>query len=205
MSRLTQCLSVLNVTHVCMTPTLWAMRGKLDERDTGDAVVPSILPCLQELALGGEKMPTDLVECARAHWTNKVRLVNTYGVTECTIYQSHAVLNESHGLEPKKLQSLIGRPYDALRLGLKTGERICWLGEDDETLNEDAEGEIVIKGEQVGNGYVSAKSSRYSSIGSRRVFATGDLAAVCTSKVYGKCFALIGKVIPCFQGYLLGA
>lgn len=65
-------------THLCTTPSVWM------NADSGN-------PGLSELsvvALGGELIPPPLAR----RWCARVRLLNVFGITECTVYQfSHQV------------------------------------------------------------------------------------------------------------------
>lgn len=67
-------LKTLHVSHVFATPALWSML------DAG----PDCLSDLKVVALGGEPIPRTAVE----EWSSKVRFINTYGVTECTVCQT---------------------------------------------------------------------------------------------------------------------
>ncbi|KAI9003423.1 hypothetical protein DFJ74DRAFT_437930 [Hyaloraphidium curvatum] len=65
-------------THVCTTPSVW--RNVPVPRETGYLK-------LQVVALGGERTPRKLAEA----WHNAgVKVLNTYGVTECCVYQAVA-------------------------------------------------------------------------------------------------------------------
>ncbi len=75
MSHLGECLRDTKATHVLTTPSLFST---LDGRFT-----PDHLPDLKVIALGGEVMPQRVV----TDWAPKVMLMNTYGVTECAVYQ----------------------------------------------------------------------------------------------------------------------
>ena len=74
-TSLGECLLETKCTHVLTTPSLF---GTLDSRFT-----PTSFPDLKVIALGGEVMPQRVV----ADWSTKVVLMNTYGVTECAVYQ----------------------------------------------------------------------------------------------------------------------
>ena len=69
------CLASAAATHVLTTP---AMLGTIP-------LPPPPLPALRVIALGGEPMPMALA----AAWLPRVEvLANTYGVTECCVYQA---------------------------------------------------------------------------------------------------------------------
>lgn len=63
-----------SATHVCTTPALWSL---IDCQ-------PADLPSLKVVALGGEPVTKQVVHL----WGDHVQLYNTYGVTECTVYQT---------------------------------------------------------------------------------------------------------------------
>ncbi|CAE8665484.1 unnamed protein product, partial [Polarella glacialis] len=74
------CLRQLQATHLLTTPAHFATIEASSSSVTG----PADLPQLQVVALGGELMSQQIVDTwASSH----VRLLNTYGVTECTVYQ----------------------------------------------------------------------------------------------------------------------
>ena len=75
-ARLAVGLQQSEATHVCSTPAVW---------QTLDNMGPSDFPHLRTVALGGERIPHSLMRRWAA--SEHVRFVNTYGVTECTVYQ----------------------------------------------------------------------------------------------------------------------
>jgi acyl-CoA synthetase (AMP-forming)/AMP-acid ligase II len=79
------------VTHCCMTPSLWSLSSPS----------PSEVPTLRVLSLGGEKMSQRVIDV----WAERVSLYNCYGATETTVFQSYALMNK--GDSPNK----IGVPY----------------------------------------------------------------------------------------------
>ncbi|KAK3276536.1 hypothetical protein CYMTET_15399 [Cymbomonas tetramitiformis] len=82
-------------SHLCATPALWALMDAATEE----------LPELRVVALGGEPLQAETVQ----RWANgQVTLLNTYGVTEATVYQTtHAC--SSSDLSPQDLR-LVGSP-----------------------------------------------------------------------------------------------
>eukprot|EP00439_Symbiodinium_sp_Y106_P076800 s689_g15.t3 len=118
--------------------------------------------------LASELMPQPLLA-----WAADVRLLNTYGVTECTVYQAAAVLM------PKSSPRLLGSALPGTRLLLAAGK-----GDDPTACVEDGSnehGELWIAGPQVGLGYVrrpDLTSERFRGFpGLGRCFRSGDLAA----------------------------
>jgi acyl-CoA synthetase (AMP-forming)/AMP-acid ligase II len=169
-----------------------------------------LLPELRELSLGGEPTPASLVaqwrQYTRDTGEHAPRLVNIYGVTECTVYQSSMVLSDPcvSGADAR-LPRIVGPPFAGTRLGLLCeGAQVRWLPwapEDDNGapeqprgLRPDApgpcehelldrvEGEIVLGGAQVGEGYLGRAeltAERFVSYEGRTVFRTGDLGKLC--------------------------
>jgi acyl-CoA synthetase (AMP-forming)/AMP-acid ligase II len=80
LSDLTCILSDMRITHVCSTPPVWS----LVRDDTA-------LPYLRVVALGGEEMPRAILQ----RWADRVTLLNVYGTTECTVYQTSKVMESS--------------------------------------------------------------------------------------------------------------
>ena len=79
------CLAASGATHVLTTPSMLSTINPATEVDpSGEETLPN-LPNLRVVALGGEPMPEAL---ARAWLPAVQRLVNGYGVTECTVYQA---------------------------------------------------------------------------------------------------------------------
>ena len=66
------------------TPSMLSTINPATDDGTGEQTLPN-LPNLRVVALGGEPMPEAL---ARAWLPAVRRLVNGYGVTECTVYQA---------------------------------------------------------------------------------------------------------------------
>eukprot|EP00438_Fugacium_kawagutii_P013070 Skav213371 [mRNA] locus=scaffold797:44433:48491:+ [translate_table: standard] len=91
-----RCLEATKASHVQATPAHFATV------EAGRSLA------LRTVALGGELMPQQIVD----DWAGRVRLLNTYGVTECTVYQAAAVLL------PESSRRELGAPFPGLRLFL---------------------------------------------------------------------------------------
>ncbi|CAK9089729.1 unnamed protein product [Durusdinium trenchii] len=114
----------LTVSHVTCTPSLW--QSLETEMDCSSLT----------LCLGGERSPQPLLDL----WAPKLTLLNTYGTTECTVWQT------LRRMELGDKATLVGSPY--------AGNEIEILEKDGTTEVPDGEvGEIVQGGMQVGIGY----------------------------------------------------
>jgi len=117
-------ITQLEVTHVTCTPSLWQSL-EIEE-----------LPTLTTLCLGGERSPQPLLD----EWSNSLVLLNTYGTTECTVWQTlrRMLLGDR--------ATLVGQCYE--------GNEIRILGRDScDPVPSGELGEIVQGGIQVGLGY----------------------------------------------------
>jgi non-ribosomal peptide synthetase component F len=167
-ASLAACLAVSGATHVLTTPsTLSTIETTENE--------PLTKMRLRVVALGGEPTPASL---ARAWLPLVERLVNAYGVTECTVYQAF------HTYVDVEERRAIGR-------GLAGCEIICAKEPGDDPSNvlgtddpDGSFGEVWIAGPLVGLGYAGAPEltkERFvtriedSSGVTRRYFRTGDL------------------------------
>lgn len=148
MENLPEMVERTSSTHCCTTPVVW---GGVDP--------PS---CLRVLALGGEKSAQDFIDRV----ASKVALLNTYGVTEATVYQT------THRFTPGDDPGLIGEALDGVTVFLADPDGSSW--------EDRKEGEVCIAGGQVGVGYVKAAELTAAAFVSHpkhgRVYRTGDLA-----------------------------
>ena len=99
------------VTHCCVTPTLWSI--------SSSASSPAEVPSLQVLALGGEPMTQHVIDV----WAEKVNLYNVYGATETTVFQTYSLMKK--GDTPNK----IGVPYACANIRVSDNDEIFISGE----------------------------------------------------------------------------
>jgi len=143
--RLGWCLQLTSSTHVTTTPSCWALLG----------AAPLELPALRVVALGGEPTPPALA----ARWAGHVELLNTYGVTECTVYQTAGRLPPDATVESVRSA---GRPLPGVALAVvalaaqgqgevESAPRL----DGSSVLTRGEIGEVVIGGIQVGEGYLN--------------------------------------------------
>ncbi|KAI8844674.1 hypothetical protein BJ741DRAFT_589061 [Chytriomyces cf. hyalinus JEL632] len=173
-TSLSTCLDLTRATHVCTNPTLF---------DT----VQSKPPLLQLVALGGEVMGTAVVKRCE-QWG--VELLNTYGVTECAVYQMCSTVTNvqsrkymgSRGMGQNEI--LIMQPdlasWNEVDIDLSAIDPLAMVPV---TGTVDGEmGELWIGGTQVGRGYLNRPELTkqrfllHPTYGP--VFRTGDLAKV---------------------------
>ena len=141
--KLGELLVESKATHVCTTPAALSMLSDT-VRDE------SLCVHLRELLVGGEKMPPQLIERAIREWLPRnTRLVNTYGVTECCVYQATKEIRERGD------ESLLGDAYSDVEIRLYTFDS---SGRPHAIVNPDEEGEIVMKGSLLGLGYLQDPS-----------------------------------------------
>lgn len=148
----------MNVNYGFLTPTV---AGMLD---------PKTVPTLKTLILGGELLTQDNVQT----WAPVVRLIISYGMTECSIHCVDAV--------PLTLES------DPANLGRPSG-CLMWIVDPDDH-NKLAPigcvGELVIEGRMVSRGYLNDKGKTDAAFitnpawaqeagATRRMYKTGDL------------------------------
>ena len=159
------CLAASGATHVLTTPSM------LSTINLATDVQPN-LPNLRVVALGGEPMPEAL---ARAWLPAVRRLVNGYGVTECTVYQAF------RDVESVETRRAIGGALAGCEMlfakepGDDPSVLLDTAGDPDGTLAE-----VWFAGPLVGLGYANAPaltSERYSVNvhDGRRFFRTGDV------------------------------
>ncbi|KAI8616275.1 hypothetical protein BC830DRAFT_1118582 [Chytriomyces sp. MP71] len=193
-TSLQACLDAVYATHTCTNPSLF------------DTVLSR--PCsLKVVALGGEVMSAAVVERCR-EWG--VSLINTYGVTECAVYQMvfHVPAGSREGRKWMGVQGMGECEIFLMRSKVKTAD--VNLADLDPILDMepvdgklDGEmGEIWIGGPQVGVGYLSRHALTTQRFISHptfgNIFRTGDLAQVqvCSHLAYAFDFSARGKLPP---------
>jgi syringomycin synthetase protein SyrB1 len=154
-------VSVLNHTPSAFLPLMRA-----------DAANPAGLPDLRLVILGGERVSLP----AFADWLQRYgdkhpRLINMYGVTECTVFSSCRPLTERDLSRPDV--SPIGAPLP--------GNKFLVLDTEGRPVGDDEEGELFVLGPTLSAGYVDGmdgSADRFAPIEAadgRRAYRTGDL------------------------------
>ena len=95
-SELGACLLATNATHLTATPTaLGSVETSAEASET-----ENVFPSLRVVALGGEPTPRALAET----WAGRVPvLANTYGVTECCVYQTFSRIDAGDAESRRRL------------------------------------------------------------------------------------------------------
>ncbi|TCK23534.1 amino acid adenylation domain-containing protein [Ancylobacter aquaticus] len=134
--RLVALIREAAVTHVCLTPSLWALLLETSG--------PQGLPGLRLAKVAAEPCPPALVSAHAARAPNAV-LCNEYGPTEATVW----VCVERCRPETTGASVAIGHPLPGTRLHVMDGEgRPCPFG----TI-----GELVVSGPAVARAYIGAE------------------------------------------------
>ena len=191
-ANLGACLRASAATHVTTTPT---MLGTVPTPLGTDC-----FPNLRVVALGGEAAPASLVD-AWLRDAPATTLAVTYGVTECCVYQTFAVVRDAsqrrwlgtplsrHGCRVVFARDPGDDPRDALR--------------DDDPEDDDVAAEIWLAGPMVGVGYANdptrtaerfvRRNECATACGTERWFRTGDVARRARREDGSIAFALVGR------------
>lgn len=137
-----------------------------------DATDPLSLPDLRVVILGGERVSLPaLADWLRRHAEGQPKLINMYGITECTVFASHRLLTGDDLARPDV--SPIGVPLP--------GNEFHVLDADGRPVDGDDDGELFVVGPTVSAGYVDRKLEaterfpRVTGSKGRRAYRTGDL------------------------------
>lgn len=158
--NLAESASMLGVTWAEFTPTV------------SRTLKPKDIPTLQTVVLIGERMQEVDVDL----WGADVKLINSYGPTECSIIST--------------VQPVVSKDTDPSNIGFPTG-CLCWVvdpGDANTLMPIGAVGELLIDGPIVGDGYIGRPDitseafigspswlSHFRSDVSNRLYRTGDL------------------------------
>ena len=153
-----------------------------DEQVTALSLTPSALrallpflkkatqnPPLRWLILSGEKLETQLLKPWFAHFQDQVKVYNSYGITETTVFVSFAEVL------PSDLQARGGSPigHALADLGL------CLMGNNQQPVPAGVAGEIWVRGAGLAQAYFEnpeLTAQRFIDSGSVRWYRSGDFA-----------------------------
>ena len=214
------CLLATKATHLTATPTALGS-VVLDENDTKESLDAtgdfknakrSAFPYLRVVALGGEPTPRSLADA----WLGRVPvLANTYGVTECCVYQTFSKMDANDPETRRRLgdafpgaRMIHAAPPgdDPANVADETSSRdlsplVSRLPDDDaepeKSENDSSLAELWLGGPQVGLGYAGdpkLTDARFKVVlnadgSEERLFRTGDI----TKLVPGVGRVLVGR------------
>ena len=151
LGSLYRCIVGTRCTHVLTTPSLWS---SITPPPASEGTHE-----LRVVALGGEPMSSSILESWGA--SPHLRLLNVYGVTECAVYNAACQVGGVRGvLDGRQMGCAGGGAFGANELLLVRGDSDEHALSEDEQLqllppsSDDVEGELVIAGPQVGEGYL---------------------------------------------------
>lgn len=132
-------------------------------------------PGLRHLLFCGEALPMETVEACRGWLADGGHLWNLYGPTEATIAFTAARVTES---ERPEGNASIGRPFGGNRVALLSGQQV------EDRLEEGHEGELLLGGPQVFDGYSTDVASPFLDVDGTRWYRSGDLVRIDHEGVY---------------------
>jgi fatty-acyl-CoA synthase len=142
-----------SVTHAFVVPTMLARIVEELRRDPTAAP-----PSLRHLAYGGARLPLPVLEHALALLPPDVDLVNAYGLTEtsstvCVLGpEDHRAALAADDPAVRARLGSAGRPVTGVELGI--------VDESGAALPAETVGEIRVRGDQVGGGYLDQSAAR---------------------------------------------
>ncbi|KAE8250725.1 hypothetical protein A4X13_0g4449 [Tilletia indica] len=148
-------MKALRPTHAAVVPSLFFTAGK--------RIVPTDLPTLRVLIVGGEKVTSDIISAWGAQ--DKVVVLNAYGPTEATIGISMSRIRQT------SLPANIGKAFP--------GSQYWVMHEIEGHLEPVMRGQIAelyVSGPQVGAGYLGLESKAFFRWRGQPMYRTGDLA-----------------------------
>lgn len=155
LTDLGRAMRITKVTHAAVVPTLFFREGK--------RVLPTDLPNLRVLVVGGERVTRSIIDA----WADsRVPLLNAYGPTEACIGTSIS------RLLPNSSTGSIGKPFPSTRyLILKERARGVFV-----PALRGEPGELCIGGLQLGTYLGSDEKGAFLHVQDERVYRTGDEA-----------------------------
>tara|TARA_B110000977_G_scaffold132456_1_gene168739 strand:+ start:15408 stop:18599 length:3192 start_codon:yes stop_codon:yes gene_type:complete len=206
LGNLGRCLAISCATHLTTTPT--ALGTVVAGPDAGLSSLnsQSFLPHLKVIALGGEQTPQTLVD----FWIDKVDvLANTYGVTECCVYQTFSAIKPRVDDSRKYLGQVMGNGLKLIHAKAAGDDPLSAIDdnfeenlEDDDFTSSSCFSELWLCGPQVGLGYAGDPEStaeRFRVIvdshsgNEIRYFRTGDITKRVQNNQKNSVHLLIGR------------
>ena len=155
-------IQTFNVTHLLGTPS-WFTHTDLM---TDSMLDPNSFPTLKVIALGGERIPTQVIkkwsrdfDCEGRNTTHSpLRLCVTYGVTEACVYQTFGEVYKTDAKCRTNCGLYVGQPLDGIGIDIDATDESLVIDDDGDTINfescDDSRtagahvqvGEIILKG-----------------------------------------------------------
>lgn len=129
-----------------------------------------LMPNLQTILFCGEKLLKSTVIKLNERFNN-LKIINSYGLTECTFAVTSIEINKS----------IIDS--DEIPVGVPKNDVNIYII--DENINELHNGEIMITGESVGNGYLTdIENNSFIKYNEKEAYLTGDLGYIKNNVLY---------------------
>lgn len=135
-----------------------------------------LLPNLKTIIFCGEKLLNKTVKKLFSNFDD-IRIINTYGPTECTFAVTSIDINKDM-LDEEEIS--IGKAKDDVEISIVDENMNC--------LEDGEAGEILIRGKSVAAGYLNMDSSNFiTSEDGKRSYLTGDIGYIKDGLIYYKC------------------
>ena len=132
---------------------------------------PEEVPCLETISCGGEMLLQEILQ----RWADKVKIVNVYGPSECTIWCTAQIEFKADSPANNIGRALVGAQIWVT--DVNNHDRLCPIG---------CIGELLIEGPVLARGYVDAEQTKKAFVENprwavgepgqvRRFYKTGDL------------------------------
>ena len=157
-------LKTSNATIAIMTPSF------ADLLLTDKFFSEELLPNLRKIIFCGEKLSNSTVDELYSRF-NKLKIINTYGPTECTFAVTSIEIPRNF-----KKEIPVGIP--------KNDVNIFILDEDKNELLDGEKGEVLITGGSVAKGYTNVQSDKFTIYKGQRAYYTGDIGYKRNNNLY---------------------
>ena len=133
-------------------------------------VSKELLPELKTIIFCGEKLLKSTVNELYLRF-NKLKIINTYGPTECTFAVTSIEISRDFNKEIP-----VGIP--------KKDVDIFVLDDNGKELKDGEKGEILISGKSVAKGYINLKTNKFITYKGKSAYKTGDIGYIKNGNIY---------------------